>query len=87
MRLCVRNKQSRFSRTSISYSTTAATLSVLTWLLLNLQPAREPSGQGTVMLANRIAVVGTNPGLTAHIWGPSPTNPDLTLFGFGFVAA
>jgi len=60
---------------------------VVIWLLLNLLPAREASGQGTVLLANRIAANGTfSAGLTTHIWGPSATAPVtqfMSLVGFG----
>jgi hypothetical protein len=81
----MKSNQTRSSRTSISYSTTAATLGVLIWLLLNLLPAREASGQGFVALENRIATAnsGRVPGLTTHVWGPSPTAPQLSLVGFG----
>jgi hypothetical protein len=79
MRINNRNEPSRLSRASTPHPTPTATLGVLVWLLLNLLPAREANGQGTIIFNNRI----NNPGgvsQTAHVWC-SPTY--MSLIGLG----
>jgi len=77
----MRNKQSRFTKDSISHSPTIATLGVLVWLLLNLLPVREANGQGTIVFNNRISGAAFNQ--TGHIWGPASPDPYLSLIGLG----
>ena len=78
MKTCMRNKESRLSKDSISHSPTIATLSVLVWLLLNLLPVREANGQGTIIFNNRISGAAVNQ--TGHVWGATSYT---SLIGLG----
>ena len=72
----------RLARKVNSHPTATALLCVLYWLPLSLLSVREANAQGQVILNNRI----NNPSgisQTAHIWGPSSTNPGLSLIGLG----
>ena len=82
MRLFARNKQSWLSIVCIPQSINAALLCACFWVSLGLLAVREADAQGAVTLNTRISgLVGT--AQTIHIWGPSATDPGLSLIGLG----
>ena len=81
MRLFARNKQSWFSIVCIPQSINAALLCACFWVSLGSLAVREADAQGFVTLMTRIG--GGGPPQTIHIWGPSATDPGLSLIGLG----
>ena len=82
MRLFARNKQSWLSIVCIPQSINAALLCACFWVSLGSLAVREANAQGSVVLIIRILAVG-GPSQTIHIWGPSATDPGLSLIGLG----
>jgi hypothetical protein len=77
----MQERERPFSKEAISHSKAVAKVGLLVLLLLNTFGVRETNGQGLIVLNNRIA--GTTFNQTAHVWGPSSTNPHLALIGLG----
>jgi hypothetical protein len=93
----MRTRQTRFLRDSISHPTAAATLGVVVWLLLNLLPISEVSGQSLTTLPatdvtstnatlNGICNPHGNPMVAWFEWGIPPAygpSTGTTIIGHG----